>query len=166
MIKLAGFKRGDSKLTSRRAAAALAALAFGVAGFAGPADAAPLPLFPFLPLPMLQPPMQPSPQPQIAPQNDDAVVTNELPARLKRQVVNYATREAPGTVVIDTGNTYLYLVLGGGRAMRYGIGVGRDGFTWRGVKSVTAKKEWPDWTPPAQMLQRRPDLPRHMPGGP
>jgi L,D-transpeptidase catalytic domain len=81
-------------------------------------------------------------------------------------VVSYATREAPGTIIIDTPNTYLYYVLGGGRAIRYGIGVGRDGFTWSGVQSVTKKAEWPDWTPPPEMIARQPYLPRHMAGGP
>ena len=90
----------------------------------------------------------------------------EQPARFKRQVVNYATNEAPGTIVIDTPNTYLYLVLGNGKAMRYGIGVGREGFTWAGTKSVEKKAEWPDWTPPSEMLARQPYLPRFMAGGP
>ena len=89
-----------------------------------------------------------------------------MPARLKRQIVNYATREAPGTIVIDTPNTYLYFVLGNGRAVRYGIGVGRDGFTWSGVQSITRKAEWPNWTPPAEMIARQPYLPRFMVGGP
>jgi lipoprotein-anchoring transpeptidase ErfK/SrfK len=84
----------------------------------------------------------------------------------EKQVVYYDGRERPGTIVIDTPNKFLFLVLGGGRALRYGIGVGRPGFTWSGVKTISAKKEWPDWTPPAQMLARRPDLPRHMEGGP
>ena len=84
----------------------------------------------------------------------------------KRQVVNYATREAPGTVIIDTPNTYLYYVLGGGQAIRYGIGVGRDGFTWSGMQTITKKAEWPDWTPPPEMIARQPYLPRHMAGGP
>ena len=74
-------------------------------------------------------------------------------------------RDKPGTVVIDTAERRLYLVQDGGTAIRYGIGVGRVGFTWKGVKTVTQKKEWPAWTPPAQMLKRRPDLPRHMVGG-
>ena len=83
-----------------------------------------------------------------------------------KEVVTYATKEKPGTIIINTSERRLYYVLGDGRAIRYGIGVGRDGFRWSGVKTVSAKREWPDWTPPAQMLQRRPDLPRHMPGGP
>ena len=90
----------------------------------------------------------------------------ECPRGCERQVVSYATREAPGTVIIDTPNTYLYYVLGNGQALRYGIGVGRDGFTWSGVQSVTKKAEWPDWTPPPEMIARQPYLPRHMAGGP
>src|SRR5262249_13251572 len=74
--------------------------------------------------------------------------------------------EAAGTIVIDTPSKFLYLVEGNGRALRYGIGVGKPGFEWAGVKHVSMKREWPDWTPPAEMLQRRPDLPRHMEGGP
>jgi lipoprotein-anchoring transpeptidase ErfK/SrfK len=89
-----------------------------------------------------------------------------LPANLRRQVVSYRTGEAPGTIVIDTPNTYLYYVLGGGKAVRYGIGVGREGFTWSGVKSIARKAEWPDWIPPEEMIQRQPYLPRWMAGGP
>ena len=89
-----------------------------------------------------------------------------MPARLRRQVVDYATREAPGTIIIDTPNTYLYYLLGGGRAIRYGIGIGREGFTWSGVKTVERKAEWPDWVPPAEMIARQPYLPRFMAGGP
>src|SRR5262249_316701 len=87
-------------------------------------------------------------------------------ARFQRQVVGYATREVPGTIVIDTPNTYLYLVLGGGKAIRYGIGVGRDGFTWSGVESISRMAEWPDWYPPIEMIARQPYLPRMMAGGP
>ncbi len=87
-------------------------------------------------------------------------------ARLHRQIVYYQTTEAPGTIIVDTPNTYLYFVLGGGKAIRYGIGVGREGFTWSGVKSIERKSEWPDWIPPADMLQRQPYLPRFMAGGP
>jgi lipoprotein-anchoring transpeptidase ErfK/SrfK len=82
-----------------------------------------------------------------------------------RAVVAFETRERPGTIIINTPERRLYLVLGNGQALRYGIGVGRIGFTWAGTTSVTMKREWPDWTPPEQMLQRRPDLPRHMVGG-
>jgi lipoprotein-anchoring transpeptidase ErfK/SrfK len=89
----------------------------------------------------------------------------DLAPDLKRQVVNYPTKVAAGTVVIDTAQTYLYYVLGNGKAIRYGIGVGRDGFTWSGQQSVTRKAEWPDWTPPPEMIARQPYLPRWMAGG-
>ncbi len=82
-----------------------------------------------------------------------------------KATVNFSGNQAPGTIIINTGERRLYYVLGNGQAIRYGIGVGRIGFTWAGVKTVSAKKEWPSWTPPAQMLRRRPDLPRFMKGG-
>ena len=85
---------------------------------------------------------------------------------IPRTTVNFEGAYAPGTIVVDTKERRLYLVQDGGRAMRYGIGVGRDGMRWGGVHKISAKKEWPDWTPPSQMLARRPDLPRHMKGGP
>ena len=147
------------KANSRRAAVALGAI-FGAVTFSAPAAAGPLPLFPFV----MTPPVQAAPQLQAAPFQDEGAA--ELPARLRRQVVSYATREAPGTIIIDTPNTYLYLVLRNGQAIRYGIGVGRDGFTWSGVQSITKKAEWPDWTPPAEMIARQPYLPRYMAGGP
>jgi lipoprotein-anchoring transpeptidase ErfK/SrfK len=152
----------DALKRNSRRAAAFGALAIGAIALSGPAAASPLPLFPFI----LPPPMQ-SVQPpvQATPSEDDSAAV-EMPARLKRQIVSYATREAPGTVIIDTPNTYLYYVLGGGQAIRYGIGVGRDGFTWSGVQAVTKKAEWPDWTPPPEMIARQPYLPRHMAGGP
>ena len=84
----------------------------------------------------------------------------------EKQEVTYQTSESPGTIVIDTPNKFLYLVLGEGRALRYGVGVGRPGFMWAGTHHVSAKKEWPDWTPPPEMLERQPYLPRHMDGGP
>jgi lipoprotein-anchoring transpeptidase ErfK/SrfK len=89
-----------------------------------------------------------------------------VPERLKRAIVAFNTSEAPGTIVIDTGNTQLYYVLGQGRAVRYGVGVGREGFTWSGVQSISKKAEWPDWTPPAEMIARQPYLPRFVAGGP
>jgi lipoprotein-anchoring transpeptidase ErfK/SrfK len=100
------------------------------------------------------------------PRDEEDETPAQIPARLHRHVVDYPTREAPGTIVIDTPNTYLYYVLSGGKAIRYGIGVGREGFTWSGVKAVERKAEWPDWIPPAEMLQRQPYLPRFMAGGP
>lgn len=89
----------------------------------------------------------------------------QLEPEWQKQVVYFRTTEPPGTIIVSTAERHLYLVQPGGRAIRYGIGVGRDGFRWRGVHKITAKKEWPAWTPPAQMLARRPDLPRHMKGG-
>jgi lipoprotein-anchoring transpeptidase ErfK/SrfK len=99
---------------------------------------------------------------EASPQDEDSV----LPERLQRQVVHFDTREAPGTIIIDTGNTYLYLVLGDSRAMRYGVGVGRQGFTWAGVQTISRKAEWPDWYPPSEMIARQPYLPRFVAGGP
>lgn len=90
----------------------------------------------------------------------------ELAPNLRRQVVDYSSNVAAGSVVIDTAHTYLYYVLGDGRAIRYGIGVGREGFTWSGVQSVTRKAEWPDWIPPAEMIARQPYLARVTAGGP
>jgi lipoprotein-anchoring transpeptidase ErfK/SrfK len=117
------------------------------------------------PLALIAPDRQSSdPRPfEVMPPQDQGFVQAE---RFKRQVVDYPTREAPGTIIIDTPNTYLYLVLGDGRALRYGIGVGREGFAWAGVQSIRKKAEWPDWTPPPEMLARQPYLPRFMAGGP
>jgi lipoprotein-anchoring transpeptidase ErfK/SrfK len=86
--------------------------------------------------------------------------------QFQRQEVEYSGPEAPGTLVVDTSDKFLFLVEPNGRALRYGIGVGRPGFTWSGVKRISRKAEWPDWTPPAEMVARRPDLPRYMAGGP
>jgi lipoprotein-anchoring transpeptidase ErfK/SrfK len=121
---------------------------------------------------------QPSYQPQrpisqpVEPQQTPRQPEMSEPARpafdpkYEKQVVAYDGKESTGTIVVDTPNKFLYLVQGNGKAMRYGIGVGRPGFTWSGIKQISAKKEWPDWTPPAEMIARRPDLPRHMEGGP
>src|SRR5258705_6226528 len=97
----------------------------------------------------------------------DNLMTDQsvLPERLPRATVAFESREAPGTIIIDTGNTALYFVLGQGRAIRYGVGVGRDGFTWSGVQTVSRKAEWPDWYPPAEMVARQPYLPRFVAGG-
>jgi lipoprotein-anchoring transpeptidase ErfK/SrfK len=95
-----------------------------------------------------------------------APIQSTLDPQFERQEVTYGGPHRAGTVVIDTPNRFLYLVEGNGRAIRYGIGVGRPGFEWAGAKSITRKAEWPDWRPPAQMLKRRPDLPRFMAGGP
>jgi lipoprotein-anchoring transpeptidase ErfK/SrfK len=90
----------------------------------------------------------------------------QLPPNLRRQEVNFVTKEPAGTIVVDTPNYYLYYVLGNNRAMRYGVRVGRDGFTWTGVQKITRKAEWPDWHPPTEMIERQPYLPRFMAGGP
>src|ERR1700719_2392447 len=81
---------------------------------------------------------------------------NQARADLQRRVVDYRSNEAPGTIIVDTGNTYLYFILPSGQAIRYGIGVGREGFTWSGVKTIERKAEWPDWTPPPEMIVRAP----------
>jgi lipoprotein-anchoring transpeptidase ErfK/SrfK len=89
----------------------------------------------------------------------------ELPPQFRRTMVDYRSKEPAGSIVIDTQNTYLYLILGKGKAMRYGVGVGREGFTWAGVEKVTKMAEWPDWNPPPEMIERQPYLPRFMAGG-
>jgi lipoprotein-anchoring transpeptidase ErfK/SrfK len=101
-------------------------------------------------------------------QDDDGVepARPEMDQKFRRQIVDYDGPEKSGTVVIDTPRKFLFLVQGNGKAVRYGIGVGRPGFTWSGVKQISMKREWPDWIPPKEMLKRRPDLPRHMEGGP
>ncbi|WP_334514017.1 L,D-transpeptidase [Bradyrhizobium sp. AZCC 1693] len=108
-----------------------------------------------------------SSQPNAYP-SDEVIASDEgaTPERLRRAVVAFGTAEAPGTIIIDTGNTTLYYVLGQSRAIRYGVGVGRDGFTWSGVQTISRKAEWPDWHPPHEMIARQPYLPRFMAGGP
>ena len=120
----------------------------------------------------LRPPSQMQIAPQAAsptslnPAREDPDENVQLPARLQRQIVAYSSRETPGTVIIDTSHTLLFYVLGNGKAVRYGIGVGREGFTWSGVKSIIRKSEWPDWYPPPAMIARQPYLPRMIAGGP
>ena len=99
---------------------------------------------------------------RISPEAAGAIVREKF----KRETVYYRSSEAPGTIIIDTDDRYLYYVKGDNRAVRYGIGVGREGFDWSGTEKITRKKEWPSWTPPAEMIARQPDLPRFMPGGP
>jgi lipoprotein-anchoring transpeptidase ErfK/SrfK len=94
---------------------------------------------------------------------DDAY---ELDPEWQKQMVLYRTTEPPGTIIVSTSERHLYLIQPGGRAIRYGIGVGRDGFQWQGLVTITNKKEWPDWTPPSEMIARQPYLPRFMAGGP
>ncbi len=101
--------------------------------------------------------LPPEDQPDQGPSN--------LPPQFRRQIVDYNTIEPSGTIIIDTPHTYLYLVQGGGKALRYGIGVGREGFTWTGTERISRMKEWPDWFPPKEMIERQPYLPRFMAGG-
>jgi lipoprotein-anchoring transpeptidase ErfK/SrfK len=107
-----------------------------------------------------------------APRDEDrpgyvpSAAEEQLPPQFQRQLVFFRTAEAPGTIIVDTPSRYLYLVQGNSRALRYGIGVGREGFQWSGLVNVTRKQEWPDWTPPPEMIQRQPYLPRFMAGGP
>jgi lipoprotein-anchoring transpeptidase ErfK/SrfK len=108
--------------------------------------------------PMVLSALPPDEQPEVAPV--------QLPQNLRRQEVTFPTKEPAGTLIVDTPNTYLYYVLGGGRAIRYGVRVGRDGFTWTGVQKISRKAEWPDWHPPTEMIERQPYLPRFMAGGP
>ena len=112
------------------------------------------------------PPMDP--QQSMRQDQEEALEPAQRPLdpKYNKQLVDYTGRESAGTIVVDTPNKFLFLVQGDGKALRYGIGVGRPGFTWSGVKTISAKKEWPAWTPPPEMLARRPDLPRHMEGGP
>ena len=113
----------------------------------------------------LFPPMEPQ---QVMQRQEDSIepARPSFDSKFEKQLVDYHGKEAAGTIVVDTPNKFLFLVQGNGKALRYGIGVGRPGFTWSGVKQISAKKEWPAWTPPPEMLLRRPDLPRHMEGGP
>ncbi|MGN6097143.1 MAG: L,D-transpeptidase [Bosea sp. (in: a-proteobacteria)] len=108
---------------------------------------------------------------EIDPLTRQPLVTYVDPAKaqataIPREIVDYPTRQRPGTIVVNTTERRLYFVLPDGKAMRYGVGVGRPGFDWAGAYAITRKAEWPSWTPPSQMLKRRPDLPRHMAGGP
>jgi lipoprotein-anchoring transpeptidase ErfK/SrfK len=145
---------------------ALTALVAAAALTCAPARADPLPLLGFLfgqPAQMQTLPQAVQPPPA---QADGRSENSQLAPRLRRQVVGYPSREAPGTIIVDTPHTYLYYVLGHGKAIRYGIGVGRKGFTWSGVKSIVRKQEWPDWYPPPEMIKRQPYLPRVVVGGP
>jgi lipoprotein-anchoring transpeptidase ErfK/SrfK len=153
-------------------AIAIAALGYGL--LSHPANVQPVRM-PSARQALLPPPPAPARTPAAVPASAPASTpapqletqkTAEAPGRLVRQVVDYVSHEPPGSVVIDTENTFLYFVLNGGQAMRYGIGVGREGFTWSGEQSVARKTEWPDWRPPADMLSRQPYLPRFMAGGP
>ena len=105
-------------------------------------------------------------EPDVIQQEIDPAQTRQIDPKFEKQMVEYTGSEPPGTLIIDTPQRFLFLVQENGKAMRYGIGVGKPGFSWAGEKKISAKKEWPDWTPPPEMLQRRPDLPHFMAGGP
>ena len=152
-----------------------AAAAFALACIAAPAQAAqPAPL-PFFLAPFFQP-AQPvyaparsyAPEYQYQYEERAPRAAPQQPAERSttREVVAYNGNQAPGTVIINTSERRLYYVMGGGRAMRYAIGVGREGFQWAGTQTITNKQEWPEWRPPEEMIRRRPDLPRYMAGGP
>jgi lipoprotein-anchoring transpeptidase ErfK/SrfK len=155
------------KISSKLSTLGFVATIAAATCFSAVASASPFNLFtlPFQPFEQSAPmPQAQEPAYQVPGIEDNSSAA--LPDRFKRQVVDYRTNEAPGTIIVDTPNTYLYLVTGNGKAMRYGIGVGRDGFTWSGAQTITRKAEWPDWTPPAEMIARQPYLPRYMAGGP
>jgi lipoprotein-anchoring transpeptidase ErfK/SrfK len=135
---------------------ALAGLAAALIASNFPASADPFSL-----LPQAREPAPSQARAYASPAGED----NELRPEFQRRVVSYSSKEAAGTIIVDTANTYLYFVLGGGKALRYGIGVGREGFTWSGVKIIERKAEWPDWTPPPEMIARQPYLPRFVAGG-
>jgi len=157
--------RAPSHMGRLIAACLLASAGLGAASAqAEPLNFAPLPSFPaaiFQPL-IQQEQQRAHPNEQATEEANPSAGTKDL----RRRIVDYRTGEAPGTIIVDTPNTYLYYVLGNGKAVRYGIGVGRDGFTWSGVRSIERKAEWPDWTPPQEMIARQPYLPRWMAGGP
>lgn len=94
-----------------------------------------------------------------------SALSGRISPRFKKRVVSYETKEKPGTIIIDTGKRYLYLVLGDGKAVRYGVGVGREGFAWKGEQRISRKAEWPDWHPPKEMRERQPELPEFVEGG-
>jgi lipoprotein-anchoring transpeptidase ErfK/SrfK len=147
---------------SRRACTAVFCAAFGTL-LNGPAFSQSLSYMPVNPFGTLLPEAL---QQQPADPRDEATNDGLVSPTLRRQVVSYPTSEPPGTIVIDTARTFLYLTLGNGTAIRYGIGVGRSGFTWSGIETISRKTEWPDWIPPAEMIARQPYLPRWVGGGP
>lgn len=155
------YARLNVRIAARRSIFAAAVSVFALSTL--PIAAAQAQVLGYAPTPSATWPSDAISRPDIGVTEEDAVA---MPERLRRTTVNFPTREAAGTIVIDTGNTALYYVLGGGKAIRYGVGVGREGFTWSGVQSVSRKSEWPDWHPPQEMIARQPYLPRFMAGGP
>jgi lipoprotein-anchoring transpeptidase ErfK/SrfK len=141
-----------------------AAAALALACVAAPASASTP--FPFLPFFAAQPERPAALAYAPAEPRYQTASEARAPRSTTREIVHYDGRYAPGTVVVNTAERRLYLVMSGGKAVRYKVGVGRQGFQWAGTQTISNKQEWPDWRPPAEMLQRRPDLPRYMAGGP
>ena len=152
--------RAMYNMTRLKTVTAVATLVAATAIFTSAASANPFNPFEALFGPQREPVTAPA---YANPQEDASDPRDEL---RRQTLVDLPSREPAGTIVIDTPNTYLYLILGKGKAMRYGIGVGREGFTWSGVKTIERKAEWPDWTPPPEMIHRQPYLPRFVAGGP
>ncbi|MGY3031813.1 lipoprotein-anchoring transpeptidase ErfK/SrfK [Bradyrhizobium sp. USDA 4354] len=177
-------KRGKAEtlalpMAARVAIGAVAIAALGYGLLSGPASVQPTrkpsapqamasstPVYVATPVHASAPAPAPAPIPAPAPLAEPPKADVDGPGALVRQVVDYASHQTPGTVIIDTKNTFLYFVLNGTQAVRYGIGVGREGFAWSGEQTVARKAEWPDWRPPAEMVSRQPYLPRFMAGGP
>ncbi|MGB9401042.1 MAG: L,D-transpeptidase, partial [Pseudolabrys sp.] len=112
-------------------------------------------------VPALAAPLMPSQAPtmqDVDPGVDHTGRDTDLPAGLRKQSVSYRTEQPPGTIIVNTADRYLYLIMGNGIAMRYGVGVGRDGFQWGGIQKISLKREWPDWVPPPEMIARQPYL--------
>ncbi|GJE57497.1 MULTISPECIES: L,D-transpeptidase [Methylobacterium] len=148
----------------RRIVTALAGLACASIALAAPASAYEID-------PLTRQPLSDVLTVRVRPQNASLPAADPLQSTLpqataiQREMVEFSGPYSPGTIVVSTAERRLYLVMGGGQAMRYGVGVGRPGFTWGGTQNITMKREWPDWRPPSEMLRRRPDLPRYMKGG-
>ena len=186
MAKRTKAKRGKAEtfaipMAARIAIGAVAVAALGYGVMSRPASVQPVrkpsaqearasssPVYVAPPVHASAPPPAPTPAPAPAPAPlvEPPKAAADAPGALVRQVVDYSSRQAPGTVIIDTGSTFLYFVLNDRQAIRYGIGVGREGFTWSGEQTVARKAEWPDWHPPTEMIGRQPYLPRFMAGGP
>ncbi|GEO99769.1 L,D-transpeptidase [Methylobacterium haplocladii] len=148
----------------RRIVTALAGLACASIALAAPASAYEID-------PLTRQPLSDVLTVRVRPQNASLPAADPLQSTvpqataIQREMVEFSGPYSPGTIVVSTAERRLYLVMGGGQAMRYGVGVGRPGFTWGGTQNITMKREWPDWRPPSEMLRRRPDLPRYMKGG-
>ena len=156
---------GSSTIHARLSAALLAGTI--IAGFTGSISAQTLSMADPRPNPtVFDSAVHDQPAAEVQPASETPDPALQMPEHLRKRIVDYTGREAPGTVIVDTPNTHLYYVLPSGKAVRYGIGVGRAGFTWAGTQTVARKSEWPDWYPPSEMIARQPYLPRFVAGGP